>query len=114
MEADNCNENSDTSLVAYTLTEIMERMNWDGIDLLKVDIEGAELEIFLKNSADWIRRTRIIFVELHEQYAPGCGQALFSALDVLNYSVFLSGENIVAIFTMAISELYDDRTYPSY
>ena len=99
-EADKADEGTHRSFVAYTLPEIMEEMKWDGIDLLKLDIEGSELEIFSKNCEDWIYRTRLIVVELHEHYAPGCGKALFSALNGLEYGVSLSGENLVV-------EIYD-------
>ena len=43
----------------------------DGIDLLKIDIEGAEREVFEDTSA-WIGRVRSLIVELHEHFKPGC------------------------------------------
>lgn len=45
----------------------------DKIDILKMDIEGAELEVF--QSADaWIDNVKSIIVELHDNIKPGCSQ----------------------------------------
>ena len=35
------------------------------IDILKLDIEGAERDVLLNNSQDWLPRTRMIVAELH-------------------------------------------------
>jgi FkbM family methyltransferase len=52
-----------------TIPEILRRAGASGpIDLLKVDIEGAETEVF-GNAAAWLHRTRNIAVELHNAVA---------------------------------------------
>jgi len=59
---------------AITMDRLMEKLNLERIDILKVDIEGAEIEVF-ENPAKWIEKVRIIMIELHERYRPGCEQA---------------------------------------
>jgi FkbM family methyltransferase len=49
----------------------------DSIDLLKVDIEGAEIEVF--ESCPWIRTVRVIAIELHDRVRPGCTSVVESA-----------------------------------
>lgn len=44
--------------------------NPDRIDLLKVDIEGAE-EFLFASPKEWISRVRLILIELHPNYSPG-------------------------------------------
>lgn len=46
--------------------EILSATNETIIDIFKIDIEGAELELFSHPSADdWIRKTRMIMMEIH-------------------------------------------------
>jgi FkbM family methyltransferase len=54
------------------------------VDLLKVDIEGSELEIFSKGSEAWLPKVRNIAIELH---GPECGKAFFSALASYDYDL---------------------------
>jgi hypothetical protein len=37
------------------------------IDILKVDIEGAEKIVFSKNYEEWIKKEKNIFIELHDE-----------------------------------------------
>jgi FkbM family methyltransferase len=56
-----------SSVVAVPLIpvpEIMERMGWDRIDVLKIDIEGAEKELLGRNNS-WLRNVRVITGESH-------------------------------------------------
>ena len=48
------------------------------IDLLKIDIEGAECEVF-KNAQMWIGRIEAICIELHDRFRAGCTDAFESA-----------------------------------
>jgi FkbM family methyltransferase len=53
---------------ALPLSEILEQCHAEpAIDILKVDIEGAEKQLFA-NCADWIGRVRSIMIELHPGY----------------------------------------------
>ena len=46
--------------------------------LLKVDIEGGELDVFRDASA-WIDRVDVIAIELHDRDLPGCARTFFRA-----------------------------------
>lgn len=81
--------------VAYTIPEIMKQQKWDRVDLLKLDIEGSELALFERNFETWLGKVDTIFIELHEENAPGCGKAFFSALSALDYQVDICGEHLV-------------------
>lgn len=59
------------SVRAATLDELLDEFGFDRVDLLKVDIEGAEVEVFADTSA-WIDRVSVIIAELHERYRTGC------------------------------------------
>lgn len=52
---------------AYTLDSIMSMSNMDHIDILKMDIEGAEEDTIL-NAGEWIKNVKILIVEIHVKY----------------------------------------------
>jgi hypothetical protein len=51
---------------AVTLTDLVDDLGWDGIDLLKCDIEGAEVELLQKAPESLLRGIRQISVEFHD------------------------------------------------
>jgi FkbM family methyltransferase len=57
-----------------TMRTLMEKVGLDSIDLLKMDIEGAEIEAF--ENCDWIDSVQAIAVELHDHLRSGCSEAL--------------------------------------
>jgi len=63
---------------AFTVRSIMERFEMSHVDVLKVDIEGAEKEV-MDASANWIDDISMLIIELHDRLKPGCTQALQQA-----------------------------------
>lgn len=49
------------------------------IDILKLDVEGAEKELFEHDPA-WLANVGVLMIELHDRFRPGCSKALYSAL----------------------------------
>lgn len=56
---------------AVTVDSVMEKFGFSSIDILKLDIEGSEVEV-LESSAPWIDRVEILIIELHEKIRPNC------------------------------------------
>jgi hypothetical protein len=61
-----------------TLDKLMDECGIDYIDVLKIDIEGSEKEVF-ENAARWIDRVGMIAVELHDRFKSGCSSSVYSA-----------------------------------
>ena len=59
------------------------------VDLLKVDIERAELEVFGPASREWLPKVRNICIELHGR---DCEERFFAALVDFDYELTYSGE----------------------
>ena len=59
------------------------------IDLLKVDIERAELAVFSETAQRWLPKIRNLCIELH---GPDCEAALFGALSGYNFDLKRDGE----------------------
>jgi FkbM family methyltransferase len=65
---------------AVTIDEVIKEYNLERIDLLKVDVEGSEKEIFGDASA-WISMVDTICIELHDRFKSGCSRSFFGAVD---------------------------------
>jgi FkbM family methyltransferase len=72
-----CPEDSLT-VRALTMDRLMADHGIDRIGLLKVDIEGAEREVF-SGASSWIGRVDAIAIELHDRVQPGCSRAVYAA-----------------------------------
>jgi FkbM family methyltransferase len=55
---------SGTRVQVVSVPAIMERFHLSEIDLMKIDIEGAEQDLFLRQ-AQWLRKVRGIIIEFH-------------------------------------------------
>jgi hypothetical protein len=83
------------SVKALSIPDIMKEQGWKTIDILKVDIEGAESHVFDKGSDHWLPLVKLIFLELHDNIDRHCPKAVFSAILKHDFSVDVWGENIV-------------------
>lgn len=63
---------------AFRVSTLLREHRIESIDLLKVDIEGAEKELF-SNAGEWIDKVRSVVIELHDRVKPGCSESFFSA-----------------------------------
>ena len=78
-----------------TIPEIMARYGARGIDIAKLDIEGAERDVLL-NGADWLPLTRVLFVELHDRIVPGCADA-FARATIGRRAVDCAREKVMSV-----------------
>jgi FkbM family methyltransferase len=77
---------------SLTIDKIMEDNGIDKIDILKIDIEGAEREVFM-NSSSWIGNVDSLIVELHERMKSGCNRSFYNASNGFDHE-WQHGENI--------------------
>ena len=73
---------------AITIPSLMKEFRLDNIDLLKVNIEGSEKEVF--EACDWQDKVGSLVIELHDWAKPGCSEAVDRAM--CNFSRSRSGE----------------------
>ena len=71
---DNPNSKPLHSTPAYRLSDLVT--NGDKIGLLKLDIEGGELNL-LENNMNSLQEIEVVFAELHDRIVPGCEQKYF-------------------------------------
>jgi FkbM family methyltransferase len=84
-------------VLTINIEEILNQNNWDIVDIVKIDIEGAEKELFDSNFERWIPRTKCIIIELHDRMKKGCSKSFFKTISQYNFSCELRGENLILI-----------------
>tara|TARA_Y100000589_G_scaffold328039_1_gene371214 strand:+ start:35738 stop:36484 length:747 start_codon:yes stop_codon:yes gene_type:complete len=90
---------------AITIDKILEKSGKDNIDILKLDIEGAEKQLFSSNYELWLKKTNVIVIELHDRFIEGCSEALYSAIKKDEWLEFKEGEKVILIRKKFINNL---------
>jgi FkbM family methyltransferase len=73
-------EAADGDIQAISIEDIVSKYNLPRIDLLKIDVEGSEKEVFSAATAQrWLNRVGMILVETHDRFEPGCTDAVNAA-----------------------------------
>jgi FkbM family methyltransferase len=75
-----------------TVDTIMKEQGIDHIDILKVDIEGAEREVF-GDSSSWLGKVDALIIELHDHMKPGCSRSVCKGAKGFD-NEWLQGENL--------------------
>jgi FkbM family methyltransferase len=85
------------SVNGLTMGELMATHNIEKIDILKIDIEGAEKNLFEHNCA-WLADVQIVGIEMHDHLIAGCTAKFFASMANNfngNYSLSQLGETLV-------------------
>ncbi|MBN8671385.1 MAG: FkbM family methyltransferase [Chitinophagales bacterium] len=92
------NYENENTIKAISIDEIANRHGMDTIDILKIDIEGSEKEVFEGDVSKWLPRVKVLLVELHDRMKAGCTKSVFKALEGYDYHMEICGENLVFYF----------------
>jgi FkbM family methyltransferase len=85
-----------------TVDQLLIDYMLEHIDILKVDIEGAEKEVF-EDVNKWIEKVGVVMIELHERFKPGCTMNVMHATKGFDFeykngeTLFLARNNYVPI-----------------
>jgi FkbM family methyltransferase len=79
-----------------SVESILSSFAWPQVDVLKMDIEGSEVEVLSNNIDGWIHRVNTLIIELHQDIAPGGARALCAALAKEDFRISWRGEDLVA------------------
>lgn len=63
-----------------TVAQVLDEVGWDHVDVMKIDIEGAERAVFEDGDLDWLEHVDLIMIELHDWKAPGASRAFHAAV----------------------------------
>jgi FkbM family methyltransferase len=97
------------NVTAITVDRLMNDHEIDHIDVLKIDIEGAEQEVFADPSK-WINRVSVLIVELHERIKIGCTRTFYNATNGFDHEWMRSDNVYLARKEFApLQQLYDEH-----
>jgi FkbM family methyltransferase len=87
-------------LQGYDLGDIVGREAANRLFLVKMDIEGAEAEVF-RRPADWMNSAAVMIIELHDWLMPGQGTSrnLLARVSENHFDVHFRGENLILFRT---------------
>lgn len=69
------------------------------LNLLKLDIEGAEKQLFADPAATWLDSLDVLIIELHDRFTPGCAQALYKSIGNRPFLQHCKGDSLMVSFT---------------
>ena len=79
---------------AVDIPKLIELSGYDRVSILKIDIEGAEQELFNCRANEWLRRIDNIVIELHNKK---CHKAFFNAIGTDQFDISTCGELTVCL-----------------
>lgn len=86
---------SGTGIEGVTVQELMDAYHFPRIDILKIDIEGAEEQLFSENYDSWLGKTACIAIELHEFLRKGSSANFYKAIEPYHFALSSNGENLI-------------------
>lgn len=97
------NDNENT-ITAYSINQLIADNNFEVVDILKIDIEGAEKEVFTspKSNLDFLKITKCIAIEIHDEF--DCREEIYNIL--IDYGFVLHNE---AELTIGINQKFKNN-----
>jgi FkbM family methyltransferase len=92
------NAESKNMINGMTIRSLLNLKNWSNVDIIKLDIEGAEKEVFSAEDLSWLNNTKLLIIELHDRYKKDCTKTVFKALNNFDYEAYFHHENIFIFF----------------
>ena len=92
-------ETTNSELQGITVNALLEDSGFDRIDILKLDIEGAEKRIFARDFEVWLQKVTILAIEIHDD----CKPLIDSALRAGNWEEYLRNDFFIFVNRDAIT-----------
>jgi FkbM family methyltransferase len=89
-----CKKDSVGSVETISIDDLLKKFPGRGIDILKLDIEGAEKQVFQDNPV-WLQKVDALMIELHERYSEGCTEVFYEAISEYDYRKYQKGEKVI-------------------
>lgn len=92
-------DNEKFEMLGLTFQELIQSYKIKSIDILKVDIEGAEIKLFENNCDEWIHQVKCIIMECSDYESPLASSLIFQMLHKANYTfnTYINGENLILV-----------------
>jgi FkbM family methyltransferase len=89
---------AECTVATCTIDGLLRDFGVERFDLVKLDVEGAEKELFEDPSREsWLGKTRAMIMELHDRFKSGCTEAVEQAIRGHSFHRSQIGENILFV-----------------
>jgi FkbM family methyltransferase len=92
-------DDTNYDVLGMSMLDIIKNNYVPEIDILKLDIEGAEKWVFDETADNWICKVKVLIFECPDADAPGTTSQIYDVLrrNQLRFNTFIHGENLVLI-----------------
>ena len=80
---------------SITIATLLEQNSLQKVNFMKIDIEGAELEIFEKGDLDWLNSVDSLHIEIHNEKRI---KSISNALEKFNFEIIPDSKHWSALF----------------
>ena len=87
-------EKESSTVEGISVADLLRDFGWERVDLLKMDIEGAELEVLSHGAEEWLDCVRILAIEVHYNRI-GCWEAFCRIAERGSFALKWCGEYAV-------------------
>ncbi|RAJ13168.1 FkbM family methyltransferase [Olleya aquimaris] len=99
-------KNDDFDIESITIDQILELKQWDTIDILKIDIEGSEKELFETNYQSWLPKVKVIYIETHDRMIPKCAFTVINTINKFDdFILYTTTDGTLIFFNKALISL---------
>lgn len=92
-------DSGEPCVLSVTIPQILDELADERIGLLKIDIEGAEKDVFSSDTEQWLGSVDALLIEIHDRFAPGAAYAIYRALVRSPFLKYLLGDNELFLFS---------------
>jgi FkbM family methyltransferase len=77
----------ESELKSITVNRICDQLGWGHVDILKIDIEGAERFVFDKSAnLDYLQKVNTVAIEIHDEF--GIRDTIYDHLKKYDFTIF--------------------------
>lgn len=89
--------NSPDAIYAYSINQLINDNDFKIVDILKMDIEGAEKQVFTSSTSnlDFLKITKCIAIEIHDEF--DCREDIYNIFNKYGFVLFNEGELTIGI-----------------
>lgn len=87
----------DYDISAISMEEIIKRFEIERINVLKIDIEGAEFEVFDESANEWIDKVDMLLIEIHDRVRRWSALRVFHIMYDHNFEYDIYGDTYVFV-----------------
>ena len=101
--------NLQTDLKSTSISQILSQFKLNEIDILKIDIEGAERYLFEENSdLNYLNHVKSLIIEIHDEF--NCRSQIYDQLKMKGFVIVNLGESTMALNTKYINILVKNNS----